>query len=137
MAHWRGALLLCFVLLAACGPTNGKHRCLFYLHPPAAATTRTHVIADKARLDATCCAERSRAPRWSEVSDRTLSVRQACAIVGLSFSSFYYQARPSRNIWLVSRLQQIARAHPRYGYRRALALLRRELVVSARYPARS
>ena len=57
-------------------------------------------------------------------------MRQACRIVGLSFSSFYYQARPSRNTWLVERLQEIASVHPRYGYRRALALLRRERVVN-------
>lgn len=57
-------------------------------------------------------------------------MRQACRIVGLSLSSFYFQPRPSRNILLVERLQQIARAHPRYGYRRACAVVRREMVVN-------
>ncbi len=57
-------------------------------------------------------------------------MRQACRIVGLSLSSFYFQPRPTRNSVLVERLQQIARKHPRYGYRRACALVRRDVVVN-------
>ena len=51
-------------------------------------------------------------------------------MLGLSLSSFYFQPRPTRNTLLVERLQQIARAHPRYGYRRACAVVRRDVVVN-------
>jgi putative transposase len=57
------------------------------------------------------------------------SQRRACRLVQLARSSGRYQARSARrqhNGQLVARLRQIARQHPRYGYRRAWALLRRE-----------
>ena len=57
-------------------------------------------------------------------------MRQACRLLGLSLSSFYFQPRPTRNTLLVERLQQIARQHPRYGYRRACAVVRRDMVVN-------
>ncbi len=57
-------------------------------------------------------------------------MRQACRLLGLSLSSFYFQPRPTRNSLLVERLQQIARTHPRYGYRRACAVVRRDVVVN-------
>lgn len=57
-------------------------------------------------------------------------MRQACRLLGLSLSGFYFQPRPSRNTLLVERLQQIVRKHPRYGYRRACAVLRRDVVVN-------
>jgi len=50
--------------------------------------------------------------------------------MGLSYSSFYYAARPTRNTLLVERLHQIATRHPRYGYRRAWAMVRRDTVVN-------
>ncbi len=50
--------------------------------------------------------------------------------MSLCLSSFYYQPRSSRNTLLVERLQQIASRHPRYGYRRACALIRRDMVVN-------
>ncbi len=59
-----------------------------------------------------------------------MSVRQACRLLGLSFSSFYYRPRLSQNTLLVERLQQIARKHPRYGYRRACVVVRRAVVVN-------
>ncbi len=57
-------------------------------------------------------------------------MRQAYRLLGVSLSSFYFQPRPTRNILLVERVQQIAKKHPRYGERRAHALLRRDLVVN-------
>jgi putative transposase len=55
-----------------------------------------------------------------------LSQRRACRIVGQPRST---QRRPvplGRDEWLRGRLHEIARAHPRYGYRRPDALLVRE-----------
>lgn len=57
-------------------------------------------------------------------------MRHACRLLSLSLSSFYFQPRPTRNTLLVERLQQIARTHPRSGYRRAWALVRRDVVVN-------
>jgi len=44
----------------------------------------------------------------------------------VSRSGLRYQAHPRENSELVERLREIARRHKRYGYRRALALLRRD-----------
>jgi len=56
---------------------------------------------------------------------RGLSVRRACHVLQLHRSTFGYQARPDRNAELTEQLQAVAQRHPRYGYRRAWALLRR------------
>jgi putative transposase len=58
--------------------------------------------------------------------ERGLSQRRACVLVGLHRSSQRYQPRPAREPELATRLRELARAHPRYGYRRIWALLRRE-----------
>lgn len=55
-----------------------------------------------------------------------LSERRACRLMGLHRSSQRYQARPERAADLVTRIGELAREHPRYGYRRIWALLRRE-----------
>ncbi len=56
---------------------------------------------------------------------RGLSQRRACRLVQLHRSTFGYQARPDRNAALADQVQAVAQHHPRYGYRRAWALLRR------------
>jgi putative transposase len=56
---------------------------------------------------------------------RGVSERRACAFLHLHRSTLQYQARPDRNTDLEQRLQELAQRHPRYGYRRIYALLRR------------
>ncbi len=55
--------------------------------------------------------------------EQGISERRACHLVGIARSLFRYALRPRDQAGLVERLQEIARAHPRYGYRRAWALL--------------
>lgn len=55
-----------------------------------------------------------------------LSVARACVLVQLQRSTFHYQARPAADDELVEELQALALKHPRYGYRRAWALLNRK-----------
>lgn len=56
------------------------------------------------------------------------SGRAACRILGLSRATFWYRGRPMspRQEQLTRRLQELSEKHPRYGYRRIAALLRRE-----------
>src|SRR5512136_1224020 len=61
----------------------------------------------------------------SFLKERGLSERRSCVLVGMSRSGLRYQAHPRDDSDLAERLQEIARRHKRYGYRRALALLRR------------
>ncbi len=59
-----------------------------------------------------------------------LSLRRSCALCHISRSSFRYRPRRAprlQNQALATHLHAIARRHPRYGYRRAHALVRREL----------
>ena len=56
---------------------------------------------------------------------RGVSQRRACTLVQLQRSTFRYQARPERDPALVEQVQNLAQRHPRYGYRRIWALLRR------------
>lgn len=61
---------------------------------------------------------------------RGLSLRRSCALCRISRSSVRYQPHGPRlvqNQHLVVRLRAIARKHPRYGYRRAHALVCREV----------
>lgn len=48
-----------------------------------------------------------------------------CAVLALSRSTLYYQARPTDDVDLRSALEQVALAFPRYGYRRMTAELQR------------
>jgi putative transposase len=57
--------------------------------------------------------------------ERGLSQRRACTLVQLPRATFRYQARPERNSELDQQVQELAQQHPRYGYRRVWALLRR------------
>ena len=56
-----------------------------------------------------------------------MSERHACRLIGLARSTKRYQARrPAQDGELRQRLKQMAAEHMRYGYRRLLALIRRE-----------
>lgn len=59
------------------------------------------------------------------LKQRGVSERRSCQLVGVSRAGARYLSR-RKDRELIERLQQIARRHPRYGYRRAWALLRRE-----------
>ena len=54
-----------------------------------------------------------------------LSQRRACVLLQLRRSTFGDQARPERNAELRTQRHALARRHPRDGYRRVWALLRR------------
>jgi putative transposase len=62
--------------------------------------------------------------------EQGLSPSRACQLVQLARSTFHYQAQPDRNADLVEQLRALAAKHPRYGYRRIHALLRRDQVVN-------
>ena len=56
-----------------------------------------------------------------------MSERRACRVVGQPRSTQRYEPeRPAQDQALISRLLRLARDHPRYGYRRAWAVLRAE-----------
>lgn len=64
------------------------------------------------------------------LQEQGLSLRRSCALAHLSRASFHYRPRQTRrlhNQLLVARLRAIARKHPRFGYRRAHALLCRDV----------
>lgn len=57
---------------------------------------------------------------------RGLSPSRACRLVQLPRATFQYQPRPDRNAELLAEVRALAAKHPRYGYRRIQALLRRK-----------
>jgi putative transposase len=58
---------------------------------------------------------------------RGLTSRRACALFQVARSTLHYQSRlDQRDVALQMQLQSIARHYPRYGYRRAWALMRAE-----------
>jgi len=57
---------------------------------------------------------------------RHLSCRRACALLGVPRSTLGYRARRAgRDDRLLAEMRRLAQRHPRYGYRRIWALLRR------------
>jgi putative transposase len=54
-----------------------------------------------------------------------LSERVACGLAGISRSALAYEPRRQDELELVKDLKALARRHPRYGYRRLWAMLRR------------
>ena len=54
-----------------------------------------------------------------------VSVQRACTLVHLHRSTFLYQARPVSADGVIEQIQALAEAHPRYGYRRIWAVIRR------------
>lgn len=68
---------------------------------------------------------------------RGLSKRRACTLMQVARSTLNYQSRMlERDALLEPRLRQIAKDHPRYGYRRVWAILRRELPLNSKRVAR-
>jgi transposase InsO family protein len=63
----------------------------------------------------------------AELVGRGFSERQACRLVGVHRSSYRHptSAEPEAEVALRATIRALARAHPRYGYRRIAALLRR------------
>ncbi len=55
-----------------------------------------------------------------------LSQRQACGLVGLQRCTYRYRSRREDDVLVRERLKQLAREHPRWGYRFLCVLLRRE-----------
>jgi len=58
--------------------------------------------------------------------ERTISQRRACLLLDFSRSSCRYRLHPRAAGPVAERLKALAHRHPRYGYRRLTALLRRE-----------
>jgi putative transposase len=54
-----------------------------------------------------------------------LSVPRACALMQIQRSTFRYVAHPTDDTALLTQIQELARQHPRYGYRRISVLMRR------------
>jgi putative transposase len=73
-------------------------------------------------------AERRDAVRF--LVTKGLSVLRACVLVQLQRATFLYQPRPAADDELLGELEALAQANPRYGYRRAWALLRRKRTVN-------
>lgn len=62
------------------------------------------------------------------VAEGVCSGRKACRALGLARSTWRYRkgVRKDRHIALVERIHALTREHPRYGYRRIAAMLKRE-----------
>ena len=55
-----------------------------------------------------------------------ISQRKACELMQIERSSCRYEAKPERQPEVREEVNRMAEAHPRYGYRRVTAVLRRE-----------
>jgi putative transposase len=64
------------------------------------------------------------------LATKGLSLMRACVLLQLQRATFDYKARPRANDELLAELVALAQANPRYGYRRAWALLRRKRTVN-------
>lgn len=65
------------------------------------------------------------------LASKGISVRRACVLMQLSRATFRYQARPRpQDDALLADITQVAHAHPRYGYRRVWAVLRRKRIIN-------
>lgn len=60
------------------------------------------------------------------VKHHPISLRRALRLVHLGPSSFYYRPKPDRNLWLRTRLRELAEERRRFGAPRMLYLIRRE-----------
>ena len=58
------------------------------------------------------------------------SVRRACELAQLQRATFHYQQRAPNQDELLVELKSLAQQHPRYGYRRAWAVLKRTRTVN-------
>lgn len=60
------------------------------------------------------------------IKTQHISERRGCRLVSLNRKSCRYQKQPRTNSELINQLRQLAIEHPRFGYRRIHALLKRE-----------
>ena len=61
------------------------------------------------------------------LATKGISVRRACQLAQLERATFQYRARPRPDAEaLLADMSELAQQHPRYGYRRIWALLRRK-----------
>ena len=60
-----------------------------------------------------------------ELKESGISVGRACKLSGFSKSTFYYKIRKD-DTGLIGELQQLAEAHPSYGFRKCYAMLKRK-----------
>jgi putative transposase len=73
-------------------------------------------------------AQRREAVRF--LGTRGVSVQRACVLAQLQRASFQYQPRSVADDEVESEIAALAQAHPRYGYRRVWALLRRKRTIN-------
>ncbi len=59
-----------------------------------------------------------------------VSAQRACVLVQLQRASFHYQPRSAADDEVITEIAALAQAHPRYGYRRVWALLRRKRTIN-------
>jgi putative transposase len=65
------------------------------------------------------------------LATKGISVRRACHLAQLERATFQYQARPRpEEQALLADITELAQQHPRYGYRRVWALLRRKRTIN-------
>ena len=65
------------------------------------------------------------------LATKGISVRRACLLAQVQRATFHYQARPRpEEESLVADITELAQQHPRYGYRRVWALLRRKRTIN-------
>jgi putative transposase len=57
-------------------------------------------------------------------------VQRACVLVQIQRASFHYQPRSVADDGVITEIAALAEAHPRYGYRRVWALLRRKRTIN-------
>ena len=60
------------------------------------------------------------------LTDGGLAVQRGCQLIGVHRSTFRYVAHPADDAPLLAKVQELVTRHPRYGYRRISALIRRE-----------
>ena len=59
------------------------------------------------------------------LTERRVSQRRACALLGVGRSSVRYRARARDDADVLKRIKDLAKAYPRFGYRRITEMLRR------------
>lgn len=65
------------------------------------------------------------------LASKGISVRRACVRMQFSRATFHYQARPRpQDDAVLAAITQVAHAHPRSGYRRVWAVLRRKRIIN-------
>ncbi len=92
---------------------------------PKATTSSANTFAEGGRAGKVLSPARKREAVAHVQRQLGVSERRACRVVGQPRSTHRYTPeRPAQDRALVARLLQLSRQHPRYGYRRAWAVLR-------------